>query len=524
MQTDNDKDWLYQFVRKLKYVFLPIFLSSTLTVLIFGIVRWYLNIKGDILHISTDIQFWIFILIAAIIWALFIRKPIGILIIKRNPASDLELLHILAVAAVFVPLITSQFYLIDRNAKLYQVEHIYGQENYRENDYYQVSDLVFDKTSYGVFYSVHTSGRNNEDVNLNANYAIPILGDNGNFQFWIAKRFSKQYGTREYENNRTVLWKQFVKNAKEKYWKFNPSEHKYLRIMPQSDQRREFVEAIMNSDVYPEVEEDDLVILKIEDEDFESRSDGEQKWFYISYIGLNLLVLIIIQFLKIQEIRLERLQKHKPINGEEEDSIKEALLFLVPRKNHFITSIMIDLNLIVFVWMIASGVSIMNPLLSDLLEFGALRYQEVMDGEYWRLITSGFVHIGLIHILMNMMFLALVGYLVESVLGRWKFLILYILTLIGANVNSLIWDNQAVSAGASGALFGLLGWMLAQVLIKRKTGDGSNIIYLFLIFGIGGITLLVGLFNNSNNAAHLGGLAVGLLIGLLMSLVGWIRK
>ena len=235
-------------------------------------------------------------------------------------------------------------------------------------------------------------------------------------------------------------------------------------------------------------------------------------------------MLIIIQFLKIQEIRLERLQKHKPINGEEEDSIKEALLFLVPRKNHFITSIMIDLNLIVFVWMIASGVSIMHPLSSDLLDFGALRYQEVMDGEYWRLITSGFVHIGIAHILMNMMFLALSGYLVESAIGRWKFLILYILTLIGANVNSLLWGSYAVSAGASGALFGLLGWMLAQVLMKRKTGDGSNIIYLFLIFGIGGITLLVGLINNSNNAAHLGGLAVGLILGFILEWVDWLRK
>ena len=523
MSINNDKDWLHQFVRKFRYVFLPIFLSSTLTVIIFGIARWYLNIQGDILHVSTDIQFWVFMLIATIVWAVFMRKPIGILIIKKKPANDLAFLHLLAAAAVFAPLITSQFYLIDRNAKLYQVEHIYGQEKYRENDYFQVSDLVFDKTDFGVFYSVHTKGRNNEDVNLNANYAIPVLGDNGSYRLWIGIRLTKGYGTHEYQSNQDVLWNRFVEEVRKKYIDYNPNNHKYLRIIPQSDQRREFVEAIMNSDVYSGLEEKDLIILKTEDKDFESRFSGEEKWFYISYIGLNLLVLIIIQFLKIQEIRLERLQKHKPINGEE-DSIKEMLLFFIPRKDHFITSIMIDLNLIVFVWMLASGVSIMHPISSDLLDFGALRYQEVMDGEYWRLITSGFVHIGIAHILMNMMFLALSGYLVEFALGRWRFLVLYIVTLIGANINSLLWGSSAVSAGASGALFGLLGWMLAQVLMKRKTGDGSNIIYLFLIFGIGGVILLVGLFNNSNNAAHIGGLAVGLFFGLAMSLVDWIRK
>jgi rhomboid protease GluP len=524
MPINKDQDWLYQFARKLKYVFLPIFLSSTLTVLILGIARWYLNIQNDILHVSTDVQFWVFILIATIVWAVFIRKPIGILIIKHKPSSDLELLHLLAGLAIFVPLITSQLYLVDKSSKLYQVEHIYGEKNYRENDYFQVSDLELDKSNFGVFYSVHTMGRNNEDVYLNVNYAIPVVGDGGDYRFWIAKRFSKEYGTREYKNNRDTLWQRFVMKTQEEYGHYNPNKHKYLRIIPQSDHRREFVEAIMNSDLYSGIDDDELIILKADDKEFESRSDGEELWFYISYFGINFLILIIIHFLKIQETRLTRLKNNKPINGVDEDDLKELLLFLIPRKDHFITSIMIDINLIVFVWMLASGVSIMHPLSSDLLAFGALRYQEVMDGEYWRLITSGFVHIGIVHILMNMMFLALTGYLAESTLGRWRFLMLYFVTLIGGNINSLLWDDLGVSAGASGALFGLLGWMLAQVLMKRKTNDGSNIVYLFLIFGIGGVTLLVGLFNNSNNAAHLGGLAMGLIIGLAISLFDWIRK
>ncbi|MBI3521265.1 MAG: rhomboid family intramembrane serine protease [Bacteroidetes bacterium] len=129
-----------------------------------------------------------------------------------------------------------------------------------------------------------------------------------------------------------------------------------------------------------------------------------------------------------------------------------------------------------------------------------------------RLITNCFLHIGIIHLLMNMYALLYIGVLLEPLLGRTRFLSAYLLTGITASMASLWWHDLTISAGASGAIFGMYGVFLAMLTTNliEKTARKALLTSIAVFVGY---NLLFGLQGGIDNAAHIGGLLGGLLIG-----------
>jgi len=132
----------------------------------------------------------------------------------------------------------------------------------------------------------------------------------------------------------------------------------------------------------------------------------------------------------------------------------------------------------------------------------------VAHGEWYRLITSGFLHVNLVHIGMNMLFLFLLGPLLERELGRINFILLYFAALLAGSLGVMLLDPFVPTVGASGALYGLLGGAVALQLSKGinpwSSGIGGLIlINLLITFAIPGISI----------GGHLGGLVGGLLAG-----------
>jgi rhomboid protease GluP len=162
--------------------------------------------------------------------------------------------------------------------------------------------------------------------------------------------------------------------------------------------------------------------------------------------------------------------------------------------------------------MAMSGVNIMLPDNESLLNWGANFRPMTLEGEWWRLITNCFLHIGIFHLLMNLYALLYIGVLLEPHLGRTRFISAYLLTGITSSMASLWWHDITISAGASGAIFGMYGVFLAMLttnLIEktaRKTLMTSIAIFV-------GYNLINGLKGGIDNAAHIGGLTGGLVIG-----------
>ncbi len=152
---------------------------------------------------------------------------------------------------------------------------------------------------------------------------------------------------------------------------------------------------------------------------------------------------------------------------------------------------------------------------------GALYLPAVLQGEYWRLLTSVFMHFGIGHIVNNMLVLYVLGDNLERALGSVKYLILYLVCGIGANIVSLWFEWTvgaheilSVSAGASGAVFGVVGGLLYAVAVNRgrledlSTRQLAVMILFSLYFGF--------TCTGVNNAAHVAGLMIGIIMGLIL--------
>ena len=197
---------------------------------------------------------------------------------------------------------------------------------------------------------------------------------------------------------------------------------------------------------------------------------------------------------------------------------KSILALLVPRKGRYATTVLLDLNLFVFALMVLGGHGLLAFRADDLLAWGA-NYRPHMEGAgSLRLVTSLFVHGGLLHLLMNMYGLLVIGTLLEPVLGGSRFVAAYVLAGVAGSVASVAFHEATVSVGASGAIFGLFGVLLVLMLRHDPRVLGLKKVYFNNIALFVGLNLAIGfIVPGIDNAAHLGGFFMGAFLGLLAS-------
>ncbi len=183
-----------------------------------------------------------------------------------------------------------------------------------------------------------------------------------------------------------------------------------------------------------------------------------------------------------------------------------------------VTVALIAASVLVFAIMVLRGVSAFSPTPQQAITFGADFGPLTLSGQWWRLLTSMFVHFGLIHIGLNMWCLWNLGRAAERLLGRFSYLLAYLVSGMFGSIASVYWHPLAAGAGASGAIFGLAGVLVSFVYLKKTPahlqinskmlGSLGTFIAYNLVFGaaIPGIS----------NAAHIGGLVMGLAVGALL--------
>jgi rhomboid protease GluP len=183
-----------------------------------------------------------------------------------------------------------------------------------------------------------------------------------------------------------------------------------------------------------------------------------------------------------------------------------------------ITYALVAVNFAVFVLMALSGVAIDNPKIADLLRWGADFGPLTLGGEPWRLFTSMFVHIGLAHVASNMLVFAYVGPTVERMLGNAGFLVLYLVAGLAGSLLALYANPLQVEAGASGAIFGIYGALVALLLRDRESIPphvSSKLLRFATIFVV--YNLVYSLTPGISMAAHIGGLIAGFACGFAIA-------
>ena len=153
-----------------------------------------------------------------------------------------------------------------------------------------------------------------------------------------------------------------------------------------------------------------------------------------------------------------------------------------------------------------------------MVRMGAVWPPYVKQGEYWRLFTATFMHFGFEHLVNNIVMLLVIGFTLEREIGTIKFLIIYLLSGLGGNLLSAVWDMMsgsfAVSAGASGAIFGIVGALLYVAIRNRgRVGDVSGRGLAFMVI----LSLYYGFTSGGvDNFAHIGGLLSGFILSVLL--------
>lgn len=180
------------------------------------------------------------------------------------------------------------------------------------------------------------------------------------------------------------------------------------------------------------------------------------------------------------------------------------------RRDPQLAYVLIAINVITFLAMSAAGGGL-DGRGGAVYENGALYGPLVAEGEWWRIVSSGFLHAGLLHLAFNMYFLYFLGTMLEPEIGRLRFATIYFVSLLGGSFGALLISPDAVTVGASGAVFGLMG---AAILALRVRGidpmqSGLGITLLLNL----GITFVI---PNISIGGHIGGLVAGGIVGYLM--------
>ena len=151
--------------------------------------------------------------------------------------------------------------------------------------------------------------------------------------------------------------------------------------------------------------------------------------------------------------------------------------------------------------------------------FSSMEHTFLIEHEWWRLLTPTFLHFSITHLAFNCLWIYILGSKIEAYDGKLVFILIFLITSIASNVGEYIWSGQYFFGGLSGAVYGLLGYcFIIELDSKSSRYDLPDALYLFmfiwLLVGFTGILSIFG-FGNIANAAHLIGMIIGFILGLV---------
>ncbi len=183
-------------------------------------------------------------------------------------------------------------------------------------------------------------------------------------------------------------------------------------------------------------------------------------------------------------------------------------------KEYKVTYTIIIVNILLYLIEVIKSRNLIDIDIYTLIQMGAKVNVLINSGEVYRLVTSVFLHGGIMHIFFNMSALNIIGREVEALYGSKRYILIYFISALGGSLFSYLFSPNSVSVGASGAIFGLLGAMLIFGL-KEKEKIGKR--YVKNILETIGLNVLIGLtIPNIDNLAHLGGLVIGALASFIL--------
>lgn len=503
-------------LQKIKLIYVPFLLFAVGFIVVYSFLQWLLILKFELFQVNEMVvEFWIPWILPMILIPIFLRKRVKLLKFGEKARDPHFGYMMVAAIAIGVPTFIAQDYIKTATGKLSKVSSI--QQIYKSHltKYYQIENAPLGRRFAGVNWFVETTGKHNENMVFHGYFALPILSALSDtseriFTTWYGIEYKDQISNRLEQPEKENLFKKFQVATIEKYRRENLDDYVYFDRLGTNDEHKGLLEAVKTTNLYDH--SNNPIILKPVHEAFELRNGKKFGWIFKSFAIGGIVWLIMILIPSFNESALKKFSSGISPSQKEKKEIKDLMKFFIPRDGFFVTPLTIELNILIFIIMVFAGLGFITFNGKDLLNWGANFRPLVTSGEYWRLFTNIFLHGGLIHVIMNMYALFFVGIFLEPVLGSKRFALFYITTGIIASIASIWWHESTVSIGASGAIFGMYGIFLSLLLTKLFPTDFKKAFLLSTAIFVG-YNLILGLTGGIDNAAHIGGLGSGMLIG-----------
>ncbi|HLO91890.1 MAG TPA: rhomboid family intramembrane serine protease [Lentimicrobium sp.] len=506
-------------IKKLHLVYWPLLMAAVGFVLIYSFLNWMLVSYLKVLSLKDDVaNIWLPVLFSVIIVFIWLRPRFMLVMFKSGKGNLPYLLILIATLTIAIPTIIAQSYFKKATGKFTKVWSINYISSSNPARYYKFKQFFIDKKDIGVYPTFEVSGRSNENLDIELHVVLPILERESDTIYysclgWIGIKFQERISNRLSDSEKELEYNAFVKKTQEDFQKTDFSHFNYLERLGNNADNDAFTEAVKTSRKSQYGPKNVLVFYPV-NVPFEQRTGNRLMWLFISFAIGSFIFIIALLFAKVKDIEYDLWLKGLQ---SEDEVLNEVIEILKPRKGYFVTPVIIYMNILVFVVMALAGLGFMNFKPIDLFNWGGNFGPAVLSGDWWRLVTSVFLHGGALHLITNMFALMYVGIMLEPLLGKIKFLLVYLITGILASCVSMWWSIENIKVGASGAIFGLYGIFLA-LLVKKSFVNALRKQFLISVIIFIGYNLLVGFSNEGiDNAAHIGGLLSGFLAGLIIA-------
>jgi rhomboid protease GluP len=501
------------FTQKLRYIYAPFLVVAAGFVAMYSVLAWALVYKTRLLNVDEDlVMLWLPFGLAWVPGLLWIRPRIRVLKLETSK-GDLPFLYlIVAVATMAAPTIQGQMYLSKATASITRLGEIPEIRRSPTTRYYSVERPCLRREGHQFHWAAETTGRHSEYLTHTITVAVPFCSEAGSTAAeaapaWLGITFSKSIHQAYPEDEKERTARAFVKESDSAFKAMDLGAFTYLELVGAGAKRRSFETAIQKSaDRTPSP-----IILVPHHDVFDERAGNLDEWALGTFGAGSALWLLMLLFPGVHTGRLRHL-----VNGTKEAEPKRPFwrAFLVPNRHTFGTLSLGYLNLMVFMGMVFGGLGIFRFHVGDLVSWGALARPLLHGPGLLRLVTSQFVHGGLIHIVNNLYGLLFAGIMLESVIGGRRLLVAYLVAGTVGGIASVLVHPATVTVGASGAIFGLFGVLFGLLLLKDERVLPAR---KFLLINAGiyvALNLFLGAVSPGvDNAAHVGGLLAGVLMG-----------
>lgn len=501
---------------KINLLFKPFLLTLIVLIVGYTFLHWILFIELELFQLKDNItDIAIPFILAGLATVFLLRPRLKVLNLQTKRGSWSNFYCFILFIALVVPLIIAQTYVVLATGKLTELNSINDINKTRLTKYYSVKDYYIDKNAIGVQSTFDVSGKHSTKLNMHIYVALPIFGkasDKGNVEpaAWLGTEYQKTINNKLEPHQKKQEYLTFSQESRRLFYNKYVADFLYLSRLGYSDKRDGFLKAIKNSPVF----KTNTIVLEAVNERLDVKKSNTLAWiFRSSFIG-SMIWLIMLLIPNIDSQHLKNIRDGKR-DKEAQQELRDFLECLKLKKGYFVTPILIYMNIGIYVLMAMLGLGFISFQGQDLIRWGANYGPLTKAGDGWRLLTSTFLHGGLMHLFANMYGLLFVGIFLEPRLGTVKYLTAYLLTGILASVASIWWYDATISVGASGAIFGLYGVFIAFLLKNVFPPDFAKTFLISSSIFVG-FNLLVGLTGGSDNAAHVGGLLSGFVLGLII--------